>query len=192
MRLSSFLPFLPLLVAAQVFIPDGALEGLAVHLEDESGNITYVHQSEFENYGLSLAIDDTSPNSTNITSLMSRSLPPGDSITCDDPRTFQIVDLHSNMIQLADYLACGYTIITNPSSNYKYVAMSNYKGSSVIYICNYSGSYRTMKGPQLFDFLEQVFNYCGQKSSAGWYHESFYNMAWGYTRNNYGFCGPAQ
>lgn len=97
------------------------------------------------------------------------------------------------MIEFADYLACGwYTIITNPSSHYKYVAASRSKGSTVIYICNYSGNYRTMKGPQLFDYLEHVFNYCGQKSSAGWYHDGFYNMAWGYTRSNYGFCGPAQ
>lgn len=90
MHLSSLLPLLPLLVAAQVFIPDGALEGVAVHLEDESGNITYVHQSEFENYGLSLVIDDTSNNSTNSTLLMSRALPPGDSITCDDRRPLKL------------------------------------------------------------------------------------------------------
>lgn len=183
---------MPLLAYAEFSLPDNAIEGFAIHLEDEAGNVTYVHHSEFDNYGISIALGDTDGNGTETTFETKRSLPQGDSITCERQKTFDISDLHHGTIKLMEYLDCGFTIITSTTSKWKYVAASHYEGSSVIYICNYSGSYRTIKGAQLLDFEEQVFNYCGQQNVAGWYTEHFYDMAWGYTNSKYGFCGPKQ
>lgn len=192
MRFSSLLLSLPLLAAAQVTLPSDAVEGLAIHLEDESGNITYVHENQFEDYGIKLALDETTGNTTDISSLRRRGLPKGDKITCENWKSFGIMDFRTNLVDFIDYIGCGYTIITNPGSSYKYVALSSYRGSNVIYICNYSGQYRTFKGAQLLDFAEQVFNYCGQRASAGWYTDSYDNTAWGYTNSYQGFCGPKQ
>lgn len=190
MRISLFLFFMPLLAHADISLPDNAIEGFALHLVDEAGNTTYVHQSEFDKHGISTAVEDTDPTETE--SVSRRALPPGDSITCEGEKPFDIGDLHHGLIKLMEYLSCGYTIITNPSAKYKYVVISHYEGSSVIYICNYSEKYRTIKGPQLVAFLGHVFDYCGQRNIAGWYKETVYNMAWGYTNSRNSFCGPAQ
>ncbi|KAJ2980942.1 hypothetical protein NQ176_g2333 [Zarea fungicola] len=197
MLFSSLLFFLPLLAHAdvslpEVSLPENALPGFALHLMDESGNVTYVHESEFDSYGVSMSVDDTYVNGTDTIPVTRRGLPSGDSITCESQKTFNTQDLHHGMIKLMEYLSCGYTIKTSPVSKYLYVASSHYEGSSVIYVCNYSGQYRTIKGPQLVDFLGQVFNHCGQRNIAGWYSEHFYDMAWGYTNNKNGFCGPPQ
>lgn len=191
MRISSFLPFLPLSVVAQITLPENALEGIAIHLQDDSGNITYVHQSNFAQYGISLVYSDSGVNGTNSTSLEARgSLPNGDAIVCDSQRTLFIQHLHDNLIDMIDFLGCGYTIVTDTNSKYKYVAVSATLGSSLIYICNYSAEYREFQGWQLWEFVLKVFDLCGSRAIAGWYSQGLYNVAYGYTSSSYSFCGP--
>lgn len=196
MHLLSFLSLLPLLVAS-FSLPDAALEGLAVHLEDDAGNVTYVHESDFEAYGVSISVLDTAlANSTDpsnfadFSALVERSLAPGDNINCVPKVSFNIIDLHTAMVNLADQLSCTYIINTNPGSRYKFVAATYYQGSAVVYICNYSNKYQELQGAQLVSFLEHVFNYCGQKSVAGWYYSKFQDMSWGYTGSSHGYCQP--
>lgn len=186
-----FLPLLlslPLLAAAQFTLPSDAAEGVAIHFEDEFGNITYVHETQFEEYGINLSLNETTTN--NVSSLKRRGLPRGDSITCENWKTFRIMDFHTNLVRMMDYIACGYTVVTSSTSNYKYVAISSYRSSNVIYVCNYSGQDRTLKAEQLVGYLGQAFTYCGQTASAAWYKSAYYNTAWGYTNSNQGFCGP--
>ncbi|KAJ2981477.1 hypothetical protein NQ176_g2002 [Zarea fungicola] len=196
MHLLPLLSFLPLLVAS-LNLPDNALQGFGVHLEDENGNVTHVHESEFEAYGLSIsAVDTTVASATNastfsdFSALARRALPPGDNINCVNSVSFNIIDLHTAMVNLADQLGCSFIINTNPGSRFKFVASTYYSGSAVIYICNYSNKYQELQGAQLVNFLEEVFNYCGQKSVAGWYYSNFEKMSWGYTGSSHGYCQP--
>ncbi|KAJ2980842.1 hypothetical protein NQ176_g2392 [Zarea fungicola] len=196
MHVLPFLSLLPLLVTS-LSLPDAALEGLAVHLEDEAGNVTYVHESDFEAYSVSFSVHHTAPDNSTDTSnfadfsaLTGRSLAPGDNINCVPKVTFNIIDLHTAMVNLADQLSCAYIINTNPGSRFKFVAATYYSGSAVVYICNYANKYQQLQGAQLVSFLEQVFNYCGQKSVAGWYYNKFQDMSWGYTGSSHGYCQP--
>lgn len=142
MYISSLLLFLPFLVAS-VSLPDNALEGFSIYLEDEAGNLTYVHESDFKAHGVFTTFFDSNPKvATNASSPTRRGLPSGDFINCEQKKTFNIMDLHTGMVNFADQLACGFTINTFKGSRWKFVAANYYQGNSVIYICNYSD-----KGP---------------------------------------------
>lgn len=190
MRISLLL-FIPPLLTASLSLPDNALEGFSIHLEDEAGNVTYVHESDFEAHGIFTTVLDTNPaNSTDPPSLIRRALPPGDYINCEEKKTFNVADLHTGMVNLADQLGCSYIINTFKGARWKFVAANYYAGNSVIYICNYSNQDRTLQGAQLVDFLSEVFSFCGKKNIAGWYYDKFLNMSWGYTGSTHGYCEP--
>ncbi|KAJ2973281.1 hypothetical protein NQ176_g6697 [Zarea fungicola] len=192
MRTSSFLPFIPVLVASQVVIPDDAVEGFAIHLSDDSGQKIYVPESEFDKYGISMAVNDTyanganGANGANSTSLNTR----GDQLFCDASNHFWIEDLHTNLIEFADYMSCGREVSVNPSAPWKYEAASFYIGTTVIYICNYSRNTFLVGAYDLFANVYRVFNDCGQNNIAGWILQGSTQLSIGYTNSNTGFCGP--
>lgn len=191
MHLLPLLSLLPLLVAS-VSLPDNALEGFSIHLEDESGNLTYVHESDFKAHGISIRALDTTPDSSSFTDLsrLARRLPPGDNINCVPKVTLDIMDLHTAMVNMADQIGCTYLINTNEGSRFKFVAATYYQGSTVVYICNYSNKYQELQGAQLISLLEEVFDFCDQKSVAGWYYDNYHRMSWGYTGSSHGYCQP--
>ncbi|KAJ2980977.1 hypothetical protein NQ176_g2313 [Zarea fungicola] len=199
MRISSLLPFIPLLVSAQLSLPENALEGFGIHLSDDSGRTIYVHESEFESYGISVVaagsyVNGTSSDAdtTNSTSLTERGLPVGDAMYCDNSQSFWIEDLHSNMIQFSDYMLCNFEVSINPTDPFRFEAASYYLGTSVIYLCNYSGKSRVTGSYDMFRFLYQVFEHCGESNIGGWYYQGSTQMSWGYTSSTAGYCGPPQ
>ncbi|KAJ2983694.1 hypothetical protein NQ176_g511 [Zarea fungicola] len=186
MRLLSLLAFLPLLVAAQVTLPEDALSGLAIHLKDESGNAVYVHESEFDKYGIVLQANPGT-NSTNQTSLAKRG-PPKDYRLCDEP-VIDVEDLRNGLIDFADSLACGTGVVPDRFAPYTYVAISWYHGSTVLYICNYWETSAIYSGPDLVDYVSLAFNYCGMGNKAAWYHVGGADISYGYTNVKNWFCG---
>ncbi|KAJ2982679.1 hypothetical protein NQ176_g1225 [Zarea fungicola] len=187
MRILSLLSFLPLLATAQVTLPENALEGLALHLQDDAGNITYIHESEFQNHGISI-LDGVGMNSTNLTSLETRG-GPGDNIVCDTP-IIDIEDVRTILIVFADYLGCGSIISVPFRPKFKNSIISYYQGSAVVYICNYASTTDSYTGPNLVSYLSQAFTHCGETNTAAWYYIGRLKESWGYTNAANWFCGP--
>ncbi|KAJ2965758.1 hypothetical protein NQ176_g10463 [Zarea fungicola] len=190
MRILSLLASLPLLAIAQVILPDNAIQGMALHVQDETGNMTYIHESEFEKYNISLVTgggDGT--NSTNSTSLETRGS--GDYMVCDTP-VIDIEDLRTGLILLTDQLGCDTLIQLQGGAPFKFVALTLYYGSTVVYICNYLEALLHFTGPTLFQHVTEAFSHCGQTNTAAWYHGANLDLSWGYTNAANEFCGPRQ
>lgn len=202
LRLLTILPLVNAALVGGLTLPAEAQEGLGIHLWNDDGNEMYIHESQFEQYNITVqpGIADPPPTAT-ITapaatgtagSLAQRGLPGGDSITCLRNTPVFVPELHDGVIYFADNLGCGTTYLTNHYADFKYVALIRWQGSTVLYTCNYSGAERIWSGPGLVGYINQVFNWCNQQGVAAWYFDDYRKVSWGYTNRNNGYCGPAQ
>lgn len=210
MHLLNLIAFLPLVAkGSSLTLPSYAEEGFALHFWDDDGTDLYIHESNFTQHNITFtpapmesplpafltatATPTVSPTVTPTAgSVRTRGLPNGDSITCLWNTPVVVSQLHDGVINFADTLGCGYTYNVNPQASYKYVALIQWQGSTVIYTCNYSGSPRVWGGPELVGYMEQVFNYCSQSGVASWYYDNFRKISWGWTNRANAYCGPAQ
>ncbi|KAJ2979711.1 hypothetical protein NQ176_g3088 [Zarea fungicola] len=182
--------------ASSLSLPDNPPEGLGFHLKDEAGNIVYVHHTELAAYGLTLGSNTTSQAGSvdnGARGLTERgNLPKGDSLNCDWKTSFNLDDLRLALVRFSEQLGCnGNTVNLSGNAPYQWVALNYVYGSAVIYICNYGGQSRTFEAAPLLGFLEQVYQNCQTYNVGGWYSESFYDVAWGYTQSQgKGYCGP--
>ncbi|KAJ2977296.1 hypothetical protein NQ176_g4454 [Zarea fungicola] len=194
--LSSFAFLLLLTTAAALNLPADAQEGIAVHFLDDDDNDVYIHETDFAQYNITLEErlpDPPLPTFPELpTSLAKRGLPSGDQINCEYNKPVDVTEFHNGMIYFADQLGCGVSIDTNHFARYKYVALIQWYGSTVLYTCNYSGAKRTYLGPTLVGYMVQVFTWCNKQSVAGWYFDNYRKVSWGVTSRNNGYCGPAQ
>lgn len=184
-----------LCAASSLSLPVDATEGLGFHLQDDAGNIVYVHHTELAAYGLTLGSNGTSDAGSvnnDARSLTERgNLPKGDSLNCDWKTSFEPNDLPLALVKFSDQLGRqGITVNQSGNAPYQWVALNYVYGSAVIYLCNYSGTNRNFQAAPLLSFLKQVYQNCQTYNVGGWYAEAFNNVAWGYTQSKgKSYCG---
>ncbi|KAJ2978446.1 hypothetical protein NQ176_g3815 [Zarea fungicola] len=192
------LPLVSVALASGLTLPADAREGFGIQLWSDDGSQLYIHESQFEQYNITIqpGVPDPLPSGIAIaptaTATVGSLVRRGSPITCLRGTEVFVPELHDGLIYFADNLGCGTTYNSNRFASYKNVALIRWQGSTVLYTCNYSGADRVWSGPSLVSIIEQVFNYCNQQGVAAWYYDSYRQVSWGYTNRANGYCGPAQ